>query len=74
MCTGSLDLVTVKWAKDEALPVPRFLAKRKCINWEKLDTWSGDRRFWLGDIGMAIKPGDKPECKPGGRDVRCSPG
>ena len=75
MCTGSLDLVTVRWAKGKALPVPRFLSRRRCVNWQKLDGWGTDRKFWLGDIdNMALKPGEKPECELGGRDVRCSPG
>lgn len=74
MCTGSLDLVTVRWAKGKALPVPRFLAERRCVNWQRLDRWSADRRFWLGDIDTALKPGENPECEPGGRDVRCSSG
>ena len=56
MCHGSQTITTFEWFGSQ--PKPVSINKRECVNWEKLDAWSGDRRVTLYDLDALA---DRPE-------------
>ncbi|KAF1955636.1 hypothetical protein CC80DRAFT_415111 [Byssothecium circinans] len=46
MCTADLSLYNFRWhAADDDRPQPETHGRRKCANWESVDTWARTRRL-----------------------------
>lgn len=56
MCSANPSLITYNWREDMSGPEPQFLAKRECVNWEKLDSWAGDRMVNVYDQEALVHP------------------
>ena len=56
MCRGSLSVTTFRWVG--SLPNPVRGEEQECIDWEKLDSWSSERRLDLSNLDV-LK--DRPE-------------
>jgi hypothetical protein len=53
MCSGDLSLYTFEWEPSNSdRPQPRTNTKRKCIDWEGLDSWASERKVSLDPVLM----------------------
>ncbi|KAH9890205.1 hypothetical protein F4778DRAFT_785366 [Xylariomycetidae sp. FL2044] len=56
MCQPNNALFMYDWAETLNGPVPRFVARRECVDWSKLVTWSASRRVSLYDTKALVHP------------------
>ena len=56
MCHGSQAITTFEWFGSHPRPVSTH-RQEECVNWGKLDAWSGERRVSLYDLdALADRP------------------
>ncbi|KAH7075836.1 hypothetical protein BKA63DRAFT_565888 [Paraphoma chrysanthemicola] len=43
MCHADTSLITMRWGQSGAIPLANWTYPHQCVNWEKLDSWAGNR-------------------------------
>lgn len=57
MCSGDVQLLTMKWMKTVSIPTANFSMPHKCVNWAKLEEWTSSRKIkHLMDQGYLMHP------------------
>jgi hypothetical protein len=64
MCQPDLSMVTFRWINNTAQhedkagfwPTNFDVDSHKCANWQKLDSWAGERMFNLFDVHLLDRP------------------
>ncbi len=55
-CQGDASLLTMKWGKNDAVPLGNFTMPHECVNWERLNSWAGERSFDAFTEGTVVHP------------------
>ena len=56
MCRGDISLTTFGWDKGEPRPGAMFESPHDCINWDKLVSWSRERRLDSAAMAQLVNP------------------
>ncbi|PSS12325.1 hypothetical protein M430DRAFT_68579 [Amorphotheca resinae ATCC 22711] len=56
MCNPDLSILTYKWLPNIRGPWPDFETEHQCVNWDKIDAWSGQRAFNMFDPKFLVHP------------------
>ncbi|KAI1109342.1 hypothetical protein F5Y14DRAFT_456134 [Nemania sp. NC0429] len=56
MCAPNDGLFMYDWSPQLTGPAPRFISRRKCINWSRLTSWAAERRVDLFDTSAVVHP------------------
>lgn len=70
MCVANDAPFMYDWSPKLTGPAPRFISRRKCVNWPRLDSWAAARRVDLFDANAVVHPICGEDITPGFRHTR----
>ena len=56
MCQGDTSLLTMRWGKQQAIPLANFSSPHQCVDWDRLDAWAQERSVDVFQPGMLVHP------------------
>ncbi len=56
MCKADYSLITYDWLPNFRRPWGNWKIEHECVDWDRLETWAGDRAFSIFDQKSLVHP------------------